>query len=160
MGSCSASGKNNIITQKNIYINRPESKVNYNENNNTKIVSQKPSNEKEINLIKFQEEEKKEKKKKNEEININDEINIEISEKDENKNRKIIENDDYSKIKEEKSLQEELLNSRFNIFNNYIKKNNIFSTFLSSFNFDSNFPKNSDLNCNNCSSVKSILSIK
>ena len=69
MGSCSASGKNNIITQKNIYINRPESKVNYNENNNTKIVSQKPSNEKEINVIKFQEEEKKEKKKKNEEIN-------------------------------------------------------------------------------------------
>ena len=70
MSSCSASGKNNIITQKNIYINRPESKVNYNENNNTKIVSQKPSNEKEINVIKFQEEEKKEKKKKNEEFNI------------------------------------------------------------------------------------------
>ncbi len=69
MGSCSASGKNNIITQKNIYINRPESKVNYNENNNTKIVSQKPSNEKEINVIKFQEEEKKEKKKKIEENN-------------------------------------------------------------------------------------------
>ena len=64
MGSCSASGKNNIITQKNIYINKPEPKVNYNENNNSKILSQKPSNEKVINVIKFQDQTQNKEKKK------------------------------------------------------------------------------------------------
>ena len=72
MGSCSASGKNNIITQKNVYINNPQLKVNYNETSNNKILSQKPSNEKETNIIKFQgsQQQNKEKKKKNEEFNI------------------------------------------------------------------------------------------
>ena len=69
MGSCSASGKNNIITQKNIYINKPEPKVNYNENNNSKILSQKPSNEKVINVIKFQDQTQNKEKKKNLELN-------------------------------------------------------------------------------------------
>ena len=68
MGTCLSINNKNLLTQKKIIINQHPSKINFNDTN-SKILSQKPSNEKVINVIKFQDQTQNKEKKKNLELN-------------------------------------------------------------------------------------------